>query len=81
MTETTSPRRSAPWAYRGTREQALNGLEDKHKQRLAQRRADELGVDAADVTAALDKLAGDGQDGAHGPGGFAQKLADGLGWA
>jgi hypothetical protein len=54
---------------------ALDSLESKHKARFAARLAQALGVDAEDVTKALEELKGE----RHEPGGFAADLADKLG--
>jgi hypothetical protein len=59
--------------------EALDGLQDKHKQRFARRLAAELGVETDKVTAALDKLADQRPNGPGGPGDFAEALADELG--
>jgi transcriptional regulator with XRE-family HTH domain len=59
--------------------EALDGLQDKHKQRFARRLAAELGVEVDKVTAALDKLAGQRPNGPGGPGDFTEALADELG--
>jgi transcriptional regulator with XRE-family HTH domain len=56
--------------------QAFAQIEDAHKSRFAARLADALGLDTADVKAALDKLA---QDKPDGPGAFEEALADELG--